>query len=106
MENFAKINLYYDFYGALLTNRQQQLIELYYGENWSLAEISQEIQISRQAVYDTLKRAVQTLQKYEAKLRLVAKAQQQQVLLKKALGLLKDDYQEVSALIWQVLEND
>ncbi len=106
MENFAKINLYYDFYGALLTKRQQQLLELYYGENWSLSEISQEMQISRQAVYDTLKRTVQALQKYEAKLGLVVKAQQQQALLKKALDLLKDDYQEVSTLIWQVLEND
>ncbi|MCQ2559713.1 MAG: YlxM family DNA-binding protein [Clostridia bacterium] len=106
MENFAKINLYYDFYGALLTARQQQLIELYYGENWSLAEIGQEMQISRQAVYDTLKRAVQTLQKYESKLGLVAKTQQQQALLKQALALLNDNCQEASSLIWQVLESD
>lgn len=48
MDTNAKYILEYDFYGALLTKRQQQVINLYHEENLTLAEIAEEFGISRQ----------------------------------------------------------
>lgn len=73
MEKWAWINLLYDFYGQLLTSRQQRFTELYYANDLSLGEIAEQFAISRQAVHDVLKRAEHTLGDYEAKLGLVGK---------------------------------
>jgi len=73
LEKVARMNLLFDFYGQLLTNRQKVFMELYYAQDFSLGEIAREYQVTRQAVYDTLKRAEQTLFHYEDKLGLVAK---------------------------------
>ena len=73
MKEFHKINLLFDFYGSLLTERQQKFVELYYGDDWSLGEIAEQFAVTRQAVHDTLKRAEQILNTYEAKLGLVRK---------------------------------
>lgn len=73
LEKVAWMNLLFDFYGQLLTNRQKVFMDLYYAQDFSLGEIAGEYQVTRQAVYDTLKRAEQTLSHYEDKLGLVAK---------------------------------
>lgn len=73
LEKVAWINLLNDFYGQLLTRRQQDFMELYYGQNLSLGEIAAEFKVTRQAVHDTLKRAEQQLSDYETKLGLVEK---------------------------------
>ncbi len=65
------IGYLFDFYGALLTPRQREIISLYYMENFSLGEIGAELKISRQAVYDHLHRAEQVLQEYEGRMGLV-----------------------------------
>ncbi len=74
-DNIAQVSLLYDFYGQLLTNRQQQVLELYHEENLSLSEIADEFSISRQGVHDTLKAGEKALQNYEEKLGLVKKFQ-------------------------------
>lgn len=71
IEDITKQSLLYDFYGQLLTKRQQQVYELYHGENLSLAEIAEELEISRQGVHDALKSAGRSLDGYEEKLGLV-----------------------------------
>ena len=71
IEDITKQSLLYDYYGQLLTKRQQQVYELYHGENLSLAEIAEELEISRQGVHDALKSAGRSLDGYEEKLGLV-----------------------------------
>lgn len=71
IDDIAEQSLLYDFYGQLLTERQQQIIDMYTQENLSLAEISQELGISRQAVHDALRTARKSLGGYEEKLGLV-----------------------------------
>lgn len=71
MDKIAEASLLYDFYGELLTTRQREVMALYHEENLSLTEIGQEFGISRQAVYDTLKKAEQALREYEDKLKLI-----------------------------------
>lgn len=46
----------FEFYAALLTDKQMNYIELYYADDYSLAEIAEEFGVSRQAVYDNIKR--------------------------------------------------
>ena len=65
VDDIARASLLYDFYGALLTDRQRDVMALYHEENLSLSEIAQEYDISRQAVHDTLKKAEQALSEYE-----------------------------------------
>lgn len=73
MEWIVEQGLLYDFYGELLTKHQRQIYESVVYDNLSLGEIAQEEGISRQAVHDIVKRCDKALQKYEEKLRLVAK---------------------------------
>ncbi len=76
IDEVIQTSLLYDFYGSLLTDRQREVMELYYGENLSLSEIAAEFSISRQGVHDALKNAEKALHEYEQKLGLVSKFQQ------------------------------
>lgn len=68
-------NLLYDFYGELLTERQKRFFQLYYQCDLSLAEVAKECGVTRQAVYDTLRRTCSFLEEMERKLGLLAKHQ-------------------------------
>lgn len=70
IEKKIEISMLYDFYSQLLTEKQRDMIDLYYNQDLSLGEIAQELQISRQAVYDTIKRTEKILYGYEDKLKL------------------------------------
>ncbi len=68
-----EISLLYDFYGELLTEKQQEVIELYYNEDLSLAEIAAHSGITRQGVRDSIKRAEVQLFEFEHLLGLAEK---------------------------------
>ena len=72
-DKMTEVNLLYDFYAQLLTEKQQEVIRLYHCENLSLSEIGDEFSISRQGVFDALKNAEKALFEYEAKLGLLKK---------------------------------
>lgn len=78
MLKIVKLSLLYDFYGQLLTEKQQRVFELYYNDDLSLGEIAENLNITRQAVYDNLRRAEKLLYNYEEKLKLVDKFLNQQ----------------------------
>lgn len=71
MERFAEMALLADFYGPLLTEKQRKVWDLHYEQDFSFVEIAELENISRQAVYDFLKRTEKILQEYEDKLGLV-----------------------------------
>ncbi|MBO2942750.1 YlxM family DNA-binding protein [Paenibacillus sp. F411] len=73
LEKTNRINLLFDFYEPLLTEKQQMFLKHYFHEDFSLGEIAAEFQISRQAVYEHIKRAEQALEVYEDKLGLLSK---------------------------------
>lgn len=62
-----QMSLLYDYYGELLTDRQRMCFDLYYNQDYSLSEIAQELQVSRQGVYDNLSRAEALLKNMEEK---------------------------------------
>jgi len=65
-----RINSLFEFYEPLLTNKQKEYIQLYYADDYSLGEIAEEFSVSRQAVYDNIKRTEKILEGYETKLHL------------------------------------
>ena len=71
MDTNVKINWLLDFYGAMLTERQRSAMEMHYGDDLSLSEISETLNITRQAVHDSLKRGEKTLYSFEEKLGLL-----------------------------------
>ncbi len=68
IEKTNRMNALFEFYAALLTDKQMNYIELYYADDYSLAEIAEEFGVSRQAVYDNIKRTEKILEDYERKL--------------------------------------
>lgn len=68
IEKTNRMNALFEFYAALLTDKQMNYIELYYADDYSLAEIAEEFGVSRQAVYDNIKRTEKILETYEMKL--------------------------------------
>lgn len=81
IENRVWLNLLYDFYGSLLTQRQNELFELRFQLDLSLGEIAENLQITRQAVHDLLGRTARQLHFFEENLQLAAKHMQRQRLL-------------------------
>ncbi len=57
-----------DIYGALLTDKQRQIMELYYNDDLSLGEIAADLGISRQGVHDAVKKGCEALDEYDEKL--------------------------------------
>jgi predicted DNA-binding protein YlxM (UPF0122 family) len=71
LKKTVKISVLYDFYNQLLTEKQRDIVDLYYNQDLSLGEIAEELDVSRQAVYDMLKRTERILYQYEEKLNLI-----------------------------------
>lgn len=76
-----RIGNLYDFYGQLLTEKQREILDLYCIHDLSFGEIAEEIGISRQGVYDTIKRAGKTLDEYESKLELLKRFNNREVII-------------------------
>ncbi len=70
MEKDLKFGALLDIYGGLLTERQAEALDYYYNEDYSLAEISELMNITRQGVRDFIKRGEATLTEADKKLRL------------------------------------
>ena len=70
-KDVKELSLLLDFYGELLSERKQSVLALYYNEDFSLAEIADEIGISRQGARDLIKKAEEELRHFEEALGLV-----------------------------------
>jgi predicted DNA-binding protein YlxM (UPF0122 family) len=88
MDELARRDLRYDFYGGLLTERQRRYWELYYGLDLSLGEIARQEGVSRQAVQYALKRAEEALMAFEERLHLVEEFLARREKLREAYELL------------------
>ena len=89
-DKIVQIALLFDFYGQLLTKKQMEIVDMYYNNDLSLGEISEQQGISRQGVYDTLKRAEKTLYEYEEKLGLVDRFLKHKESMKKIIEILDE----------------
>ncbi|NLC94198.1 MAG: YlxM family DNA-binding protein [Bacilli bacterium] len=98
MDDFEKnlrINLLLDFYGNLLTDKQLETLQLYFREDLSLQEIANIYQVSRNAVYDNIQKAIKLLETYENKLQLLAKFEKRKELIQRIRDTFKDEQLEI-----------
>ena len=73
MEKKVQLSWYLAFYGEMLTENQREIATLYFEEDFSLAEIAQQLSVSRQSIHDTVNRVEKTLTEFEEKLGLAAR---------------------------------
>ena len=78
IENSVKISILLEIYGKLLTEKQYNLLNDYYNNDLSLAEIAENEDITRQAVRDNLKKGEKKLFYYEEKLEIMKKNNEQE----------------------------
>ena len=90
MEETLRNNLLLDFYGAMLTEKQRQIMSLYIEEDSSLSEIASIINTSRQAVYDAVKSSENILKTYEEKLKCVERYLSNRAIIIDAVKTLED----------------
>ena len=100
LEKTTRMNYLYDFYQSLLTDKQQSYMSLYYLDDFSLGEIAEEYNVSRQAVYDNIKRTEAMLEEYEAKLLLFEKFQQRSLILQKMKEEATSSSEQTKMLEW------
>ena len=84
-----ELTILYDYYGELLTSKQQLYFENYYFNNLSLQEIAENYSISRNAVYNSLKEIEKKLIHYES----VLKLQEKSKIIESLIVDLDDDIQ-------------
>lgn len=72
-EKNLNVSLLLDFYGDILTGRQNEMLDMYYNEDFSLSEIAERFSISRQGVRSVLKKAESVLFEMEEKLKLASR---------------------------------
>ena len=66
IEKNLEIGVLLDLYGGLLTERQREMMSMYYDDDLSLSEIAEQYGISRQGVHDAVKRGAEALAQYES----------------------------------------
>lgn len=78
-----------DFYGELLTSKQRECYDLHYNDDLSLAEIAEQLGISRQGVWDNIRRADAALQDIEEKTGLIRRFSRTQQSLERLHGQMQ-----------------
>jgi predicted DNA-binding protein YlxM (UPF0122 family) len=116
VEDIYEIAILLDFYGQLLTKRQFDIMDLHYNSDLSLGEIAEDLGISRQGVYDSIRKAKQALSGYEKRLGLAERFREQEKNIEKALKSLKNmtkkspeltedsDYMQAMELLGKMLD--
>lgn len=116
LEQLVRLSLLYDFYGALLKEHKRSIFEDYVLNDYSLGEIAREENMTRQGVYDMVKRCSRELEQYEEKLLLVHKfgmikkkaaiirQYTESLLIKDMDGEAKAALKEIEGLTGEILE--
>ena len=90
LEERVYLSMLYDFYGALLKENNRRIFEAYIQEDYSISEIADEMEISRQAVQDAVKRITKQLRGYEEKLGLLERFELQRNEMKRLHECLQE----------------
>lgn len=102
MKNIEEMNKLIDAYECLLTEHQRNVIRMYYSDDFSLQEISEETSSSRSAVLDVIRRTEKILHDYESKLHLVEKNEKKYVMITTAC----DKLSVVKSIKKELIENN
>lgn len=92
-----QIGLLFDFYGQFLTQKQRDIMHLYFENDYSLSEIAENLHISRQAVHDTIKKSKRVLYEYEMRLGLAQKFAGKDLAITRIAGIAAELAQLIEA---------
>lgn len=98
IEKTNRMNALFEFYSTLLTQKQMNYMELYYADDYSLGEIAEEFDVSRQAVYDNIKRTGKIIEEYERKLHMYSDYVVRSQLMEQMEEYLTEKYPEETFL--------
>ncbi len=90
LNEFLEVSILLGYYGNLLSDKQRTYMEEHFEEDYSLSEIAKNHGISRQAVYDNIKRGIKILKEYEKKVGFLNREKDIRASLKE----IKNDYSE------------
>lgn len=91
MENSAVMrSMMFDFYGELLTDKQREYFDLRYNEDLSLGEIAEQCGISRQGVWDIIRRAEAAMTEIEEKTGLIKRFLERNAQIDEIIRELRD----------------
>jgi hypothetical protein len=93
-EKTVQMTMLYDFFGDLLTDKQKEYFDLYYNEDYSLAEIAENVGITRQGVRDIIVRAENTLIETEEKTGLIKRFAE----IRKAICQVEEYAEQIAAV--------
>lgn len=79
-----------DFYGELLTDKQRECFDLHYNEDLSLSEIAEQVGVSRQGVWDNIRRAEAALSEIEDKTGLIKRFNELNAGLDRLSGSMRE----------------
>lgn len=91
-----------DVYGGLLTEKQQDIFRYVYEDDLSFSEIAENLEISKAAVSDTMKRTTAILNEYENKLKIIEKQQKRIELYQ----LLKQNPEKIEEIVEELIKID
>ena len=108
IEKTNQMNALFDFYGSLLTEKQKSYMQLYYADDFSLGEIAEEFEVSRQAIYDNIRRTENSLMEYERKLHLLEDLNTTKAVVEDMSNYIKSHYPKDESLeqFIQLLKKD
>lgn len=96
MEKNIKMSILLDIYGKLLTEKQYNLLNDYYNNDFSQSEIAENEEITRQAVRDNLKKGENNLLEYEEKLKIMEKNLEAENNINSVLEDIKNSKNKIS----------
>lgn len=106
MDKRTEILILFDIYGMLLTDKQKNIMDLYFNNDLSLSEIAENSSTSRQAIHDTIKRCEKLLYEYEKKLQLMEKSKKIKIVKNNIEENLKELYKlketEINEVIYKI----
>ena len=91
MDKSVKISMLLEIYRKMLTEKQADVIDLYYNQNLSLSEIAEELCVTRQAVRKSLVEAEKNLLMFEEKLNILEKQMKREEKIDKILSHIEDE---------------
>ena len=88
MLKHIEVSILLDIYGKLLTEKQANILDMYYNQDLSLSEIAEVVKTTRQAVVDAIKKGENKLFEYEEKLLIMKKSQDNEQTIQVILNQL------------------